>query len=135
MAASAPLPVSDGILTASSERPVGELVEHLVAWIEQRGARVFAVIDHAAAAAAVGLSLPEATVVIFGNPVAGTPIMLAEPLAALELPLRILIWRDGPTSRVSTATAATLATRIGLDAAAVPALRVAETAVEALAAR
>ena len=56
-----------------------------------RGIEVFARIDHAANAAAAGLSMPPATVVVFGNARAGTPLMLDAPLLALDLPLRILV--------------------------------------------
>jgi uncharacterized protein (DUF302 family) len=67
----------------------------LLAAIERRGLTVFARIDHAAAAHEVGLELAEEEVVLFGNPRGGTPLMLSDRRIGIELPLRILVWRDG----------------------------------------
>ena len=67
----------------------------MLAAIEQRGLTVFARIDHAAAAHEVGLELAEEQVVLFGNPRAGTPLMVSDRQIGIELPLRILVWRDG----------------------------------------
>jgi uncharacterized protein (DUF302 family) len=67
----------------------------LLAAIEQRGLTVFARIDHAAAAREVGLELADEEVVLFGNPRAGTALMLSDRRIGIELPLRILVWRDG----------------------------------------
>lgn len=67
----------------------------LLAAIERRGLTVFARVDHAAAAREVGLVLAEEEVVLFGNPRAGTPLMLSDRRIGIELPLRILVWRDG----------------------------------------
>lgn len=66
----------------------------LIAAIEVAGMRVFARIDHAAAAREVDLSMPQTTVLIYGNPKGGTPMMLASPAAALDLPLRVLVRED-----------------------------------------
>jgi uncharacterized protein (DUF302 family) len=66
-------------------------VDRLVAAIEKAGMSVFATIDHAAGAKAVGMSMPPATVLIYGHARGGTPVMLADPAAALDLPLRVLI--------------------------------------------
>jgi uncharacterized protein (DUF302 family) len=60
--------------------------------VAQRGLTVFARLDFAADAAAVGLSLPPTRLLLFGNPRAGTPLMAATPTAALDLPLKVLIW-------------------------------------------
>jgi uncharacterized protein (DUF302 family) len=67
----------------------------LLAAIERRGLRVFARIDHAAAAREVGLELAEEEVVLFGDPRGGTPLMLSDRRIGIELPLRILVWREG----------------------------------------
>jgi uncharacterized protein (DUF302 family) len=67
----------------------------LLAAIERRGLTVFARIDHAAAAREAGLELAEEEVVLFGSPRAGTPLMASDRRVGIELPLRILIWRDG----------------------------------------
>jgi uncharacterized protein (DUF302 family) len=67
----------------------------LLAAIERRGLTVFARIDHAAAAREAELELAEEEVVLFGSPRAGTPLMLSDRRIGIELPLRILVWRDG----------------------------------------
>ncbi|HUC16158.1 MAG TPA: DUF302 domain-containing protein [Acetobacteraceae bacterium] len=74
-------------------------VEHLVQAIVDRGMAVFARIDHAANAREAGLSMPPSIVLIYGNAKGGTPVMLATPLAALDLPLRVLVRErdDGKT--------------------------------------
>lgn len=72
-----------------------EALDRLTAAIEAAGMRIFARIDHAAAAAEVGLSMPPTTVLIYGNPKGGTPLMVASPAAALDLPLRVLVREGG----------------------------------------
>ena len=67
--------------------------------ITAKGMRLFAVIDQAAEARRVGLTLRETTLVIFGSPQAGTPVMAAAPLSALDLPLKVLVWADGERGR------------------------------------
>jgi uncharacterized protein (DUF302 family) len=67
----------------------------LVAAIERRGLTVFARIDHAAAARQVGLELADEEVVLFGSPRSGTPLMQSDRRIGIELPLRILVWREG----------------------------------------
>jgi uncharacterized protein (DUF302 family) len=81
---------------------------------ETRGMKVFAVIDHRAEAESVGLELRDTRVVIFGSPRAGTPVMAAAPLAALDLPLRVLVWEDGDRTTVSYTAPGHLAARYGL---------------------
>jgi uncharacterized protein (DUF302 family) len=71
-----------------------ETVGRLSEAIERRGLRVFAQIDHAAAARESGLNLADEEVVVFGNPRAGTPLMQSDPRIGIELPLRILVWAD-----------------------------------------
>ena len=72
-----------------------ETTRSLVEATERRGLTVFARIDHAAAAREVGLELPDEEVVVFGNPRGGTPLMQSDPRVGIELPLRILVWRQG----------------------------------------
>ncbi|HTC59279.1 MAG TPA: DUF302 domain-containing protein [Solirubrobacteraceae bacterium] len=72
-----------------------DTVRSLVEAIELRGLTVFARIDHAAAAREAGLELAEEEVVLFGSPRAGTPLMVSDRQIGIELPLRILVWRDG----------------------------------------
>lgn len=105
-----------GIVTRLSPRTVAATVARLTSLLEARGVRIFAVIDQAAQAREAGLDLRETVLVIFGNPAAGTPVMAAEPLAALDLPLKILVWDDSGQAKVSYYPAATLAARHNLDA-------------------
>jgi uncharacterized protein (DUF302 family) len=87
--------------TKLSPWPVGDTVKRLHALLSQRGMTVFATIDQRAAAHRVGLQLRETVLIIFGNPASGTPIMEAAPLAALDLPLKVLIWGEGEHTKVS----------------------------------
>jgi uncharacterized protein (DUF302 family) len=84
----------EGMSSLPSARPVTELLDRLEGALAAKGITVFARIDHAAGAASVGLPLRPTSVLIFGNPVGGTPLMQAEPLIGLDLPLRILAWQD-----------------------------------------
>jgi uncharacterized protein (DUF302 family) len=77
--------------TSGYEETVGLLIDA----IERRGLTVFARIDHAAGARSVGMELADEEVVIFGSPQAGTPLMQSDPQIGIELPLRILLWRNG----------------------------------------
>jgi uncharacterized protein (DUF302 family) len=70
-------------------------VDRLVAAIEQAGMSIFATIDHAGGASAVGMSMPPTLVLIYGQARGGTPVMQADPASALDLPLRVLIREDG----------------------------------------
>jgi uncharacterized protein (DUF302 family) len=72
-----------------------ETTRALVDAIKRRGLTVFARIDHAAAAREVDMELADEEVVLFGNPRSGTPLMQADPRIGIELPLRILVWREG----------------------------------------
>jgi uncharacterized protein (DUF302 family) len=90
---------ADGIVVLRSNRAVGDAVGRLRALAGERGLKVFAEFDHAAAARSAGLGLPSTVVMVFGSPEAGTPLMKAAPLVALELPLKVLVWQasDGST--------------------------------------
>jgi uncharacterized protein (DUF302 family) len=83
-----------GLVTKESTADFATTVQRLQAEIEERGATIVATVDHAAAAKANNLELRPTTVVIFGNPVLGTPLMQAQQAAGLDLPLRILVWED-----------------------------------------
>jgi uncharacterized protein (DUF302 family) len=100
-----------GIVTKVSPRSVSETVSRLLDIARTKDVKVFAVIDQREEALGVGLELRETTLVIFGNPRAGTPVMVAEPLAALDLPLKLLIWADGDVTNVSYVSPSTLAAR------------------------
>lgn len=103
-----------GITTKDSPRSVRDTVERLTELLHARQMKIFAVIDQAAEARNVGLSLRSTTLVIFGSPVAGTAVMDAAPLAAVDLPLKILVWDDNDQTKVSYVGAAELAARHGL---------------------
>jgi uncharacterized protein (DUF302 family) len=92
--------MSYDLTTTEGSAPVAVTVTALLAALERRGVQVFAVIDHAAGAASVGLGLEDEVVVFFGNPAVGTPVMQADPRAGIDLPLRILIWNDGGVTRI-----------------------------------
>jgi uncharacterized protein (DUF302 family) len=73
---------------------VDQAVEKLQTMLRAKGVAVFALIDHSGEAAKVGMKMPPTKVLIFGNPKAGTPLMLAAPSLAIDLPLKILVWED-----------------------------------------
>lgn len=82
------------ITTKASPRSVTDTVSRLLGILSAKGMKVFAVIDQSAEASQAGLQLRETTLVVFGNPAAGTLVMAAAPLAALDLPLKVLVWAD-----------------------------------------
>jgi uncharacterized protein (DUF302 family) len=87
-------PASDGIVTKTSPRSVDQTVRRLTQLIAARALTLFAVIGHSGEARKAGLDMPDTKLVIFGSPAGGTPVMLAAPLAALDLPLKVLVWAD-----------------------------------------
>lgn len=87
-------PNSSGIASLESPYSVDVTVAKLKTAINGKGLTLFAHIDHGAGARQVGLQMQEAHVLIFGTAKAGTPLMLASPLLALDLPLKVLIWED-----------------------------------------
>jgi uncharacterized protein (DUF302 family) len=104
------------ITTKVSPRSVTETVSHLTGILAGKGLKVFAVIDQSAEASQVGMPLRETTLVLFGNPAAGTPVMVAAPMSALDLPLKVLIWDDAGTTKVTYYGPAALAARYDLNA-------------------
>jgi uncharacterized protein (DUF302 family) len=102
------------IVTKLSPRSVTDTVTRLTSMITEKGMRLFAVIDQAAEARQAGLALRETVLVIFGSPAAGTLVMEAAPLSALDLPLKVLIWADGPQTKVTYYSPAALAARFDL---------------------
>jgi uncharacterized protein (DUF302 family) len=105
---------AEGLVTKVSPFGVAETVARLATVIAERGLVLFGVIDHSGEAHARGLELRDTKVVIFGSPEAGTPVMQAVPLAALDLPLKVLIWADGDQTKLSYLAPAALAARYGL---------------------
>jgi uncharacterized protein (DUF302 family) len=85
---------ADGLTTITSSQGPKATMDRIEAEVKAKGMTVFARIDHAAGAAAVGLSLPPTEVLIFGNAKAGTPLMQSAQTIGIDLPLRALVWQD-----------------------------------------
>ena len=83
-----------GIITLASSYPVKETINRLENLLRTKGATIFARIDQQAAARQAGLEMPATELLLFGNPKAGTALMLAKPLSGLDLPLKVLGWQD-----------------------------------------
>lgn len=94
------MPSTNGLIQFRSSFGVDESVRRLVSAFEQRGLEVFAVVDHSGEAAKAGLTMPNTKVVLFGSPKAGTPLMIASPSLAIDLPLKVLVAEDGDGSTV-----------------------------------
>src|ERR1700735_522809 len=105
---------ASGTVTKVSPRSVAATVERLTELVTSKGMKLFAVIDQRAEAEQAGLELRETVLVIFGSPAAGTPVMDAAPLAALDLPLKALIWDDEGQTKVTYTAPEALAARYGL---------------------
>jgi uncharacterized protein (DUF302 family) len=107
----------EDVVTKESAHSVADTVQRFVELVGSKGLKVFTVIDQRAEARAAGLDLRETALVIFGNPAAGTGVMEAVPLAALDLPLKLLVWADGERGTLVSYTApSALAARYGLTA-------------------
>jgi len=87
-------PSVEGIVSRPSPFAVEETLERLKAVIGSRNLTLFTQIDHSDLARRIGLTMQEAHVLIFGNPKGGTPLMIASPLLALDLPLKVLVWQS-----------------------------------------
>jgi len=85
---------SKGIVDKASNYSVEQTVERLKNILRSKGVTLFAVIDHSGEAEEVGLKMRPTKLLIFGNPKGGTPVMLAAPSSAIDLPLKTLIWQD-----------------------------------------
>jgi uncharacterized protein (DUF302 family) len=85
---------SNGIVHKPSNHAVDETLRKLQAILEGKGIAVFAMIDHSGEAEKVGLKMRPTKLLIFGNPKGGTPLMLAAPSIAIDLPLKLLVWED-----------------------------------------
>ena len=86
---------SRGIIDKPSNHSVNETVEKLKNILQAKGVTLFALVDHSGEAEKAGMKMPPTKLLIFGNPKAGTPLMLAAPGSAIDLPLKILVWEDG----------------------------------------
>jgi uncharacterized protein (DUF302 family) len=87
-------PTSNGIVEISSNHSVDQTVERLRGILESKGVTLFALVDHSGEAEKAGLAMPRTKLLIFGSPKAGTPVMIAAPSIAIDLPLKILIRED-----------------------------------------
>jgi uncharacterized protein (DUF302 family) len=84
-----------GLIDLPSNYSVDGTVERLKGILQAKGITLFALVDHSGEAEKVGMKMPPTKLLIFGNPRAGTPVMLAAPSSAIDLPLKILVWEDG----------------------------------------
>jgi uncharacterized protein (DUF302 family) len=85
----------NGMVDVSSNHSVDETVERVKNILQSKGITLFALIDHSGEAEKAGMKMPPTKLLIFGNPKGGTPLMLAAPSVAIDLPLKILVWQDG----------------------------------------
>lgn len=109
--------VDAAAITKPSPWSTADTLARLSAVVAARGMEVFAVIDHSAKARDIGLDLRDTKLVIFGSPSAATPVIEAAPLAALDLPFRVVVWEDGFQTLVSYPAPAAVARRHGLSGA------------------
>ena len=124
------LQVGDGIVNTQSRHSVQEAVDKLKTALRAKGATLFAVVDHDGEAQKVGMKMPPTKLLIFGSPKAGTPLMLAAPSVAIDLPLKILIWEDRQgRAWVSYNSPAYLRERHGLPPELLPSLAVVQALV------
>ena len=84
----------NGIKSLPSMHTVDQTVERLRTMLQAKGITLFAVVDHSGEADKAGIKMPPTRLLIFGNPGAGTPLMLAAPTSAIDLPLKMLIWQE-----------------------------------------
>ena len=87
-------PTENGIVNLSSPHTVLETLARLEAVVQSKGIPILAMIDHSGDAAKAGLQMEPTKLLIFGNAKAGTPLMIASPSVALDLPLKALVWQD-----------------------------------------
>jgi uncharacterized protein (DUF302 family) len=90
-----PPTVDRGIVNTLSSHSVDQTVDRLQTILKAKDVALFALVDHSGEAAKVGMQMPPTKLLIFGSPKAGTPLMLAAPSVAIDLPLKILVWEDG----------------------------------------
>jgi uncharacterized protein (DUF302 family) len=88
------LTASKGVIDEPSNHSVEQTVEKVKNILQAKGITLFAVIDHSGEAEKAGMKMPPTKLLIFGSPKAGTPLMLAAPRSAIDLPLKILVWED-----------------------------------------
>jgi ribose 5-phosphate isomerase A len=125
---------ASALITKLTALSVPDAVARLRQLLDAKGVKLFDVIDHSGEAERVGLTLRDTKVAIFGAPQAGTPVMEAVPEAALDLPLKVLIWRDGDQTKLTYAPPGELAARHGLSGELASRLAAIDAITDALAA-
>jgi uncharacterized protein (DUF302 family) len=124
---------SAGVVTKLSDGSVAETVDRLRRLMEARGFTVFNVIDHRGVAERAGVHMPDSKLVMFGKPTVGAAVMLAAPVAALDIPLKVLVWDDGNGAvSVSYNSPAFLAERYHIEGALRAPFDAVESIVEAV---
>ena len=109
-------PAPTGFITVESPHSVDETVTRLEQALEDNGLTIVATVDHAENAASAELELPPTTLILFGNPQAGTPLMQQQRTIGIDLPQKMLVWQDGSAVYVGYNDPVYLAERHGLDA-------------------
>jgi uncharacterized protein (DUF302 family) len=123
-----------GIVTLRSSHSVDQTVEKLEKNFQAKGIKLFALVDHSGEAASAGLTMRPTKLLIFGNPKAGTPLMVAAPSVAIDLPLKILVAEDSQSDVwISYNSASYLQSRHGLPAELVENIAVVENLAAAVA--
>jgi uncharacterized protein (DUF302 family) len=119
---------NNGIVDKPSKHSVDETVTRLKGILQAKGVTLFALVDHSGEAEKAGMKMRPTKLLIFGNPKAGTPVMLAAPHSAIDLPLKILVWEDADRNVwVSYNSVAYLQERYGLPAELLANIAVVET--------
>lgn len=107
----------NGIVTLHGRQSVEQTVQKLEEILQAKGVKLFTVIDHSGEAEKAGLKMRPTKLLIFGNPKAGTPLMIASPTVAIDLPLKVLVWEDSDGgTRISYNTPAYVQSRHALPA-------------------
>jgi uncharacterized protein (DUF302 family)/uncharacterized membrane protein YidH (DUF202 family) len=123
-----------GIVDVPSNHPVEETVQKLKQFLQAKGVTLFALIDHSGEAEKVGMAMRPTKLLIFGSPRAGTPLMVAAPRVAIDLPLKILVWEDaGGKSWVSYNSPSYLQARHGVPPELLQNIAVVETLANSIA--
>src|ERR1700734_4082039 len=115
-----PSNADNGIISRVSRHSVDETVEKLEGILQAKGVKLFALVDHSGEAEKAGMHMPPTKLLIFGNPKAGTPLMIASPSTAIDLPLKILVAEDGGVTKISYNDPQWLQSRHGFPAELVP---------------
>jgi len=106
---------NDGLVTVTAEAGVEQTVDRITTDIENSDLTLMTTVDHAENAASVEMELPPTTLLIFGNPAAGTPLIQASRTVAIDLPQKMLVWDDDGQTKVTYNDPAYLATRHDID--------------------